>query len=92
MVSMELVINPVPLNCQMHSTRIRRTGGFNEIWEIIVWIVADVPSAPDPGVSNETTSLGKFVATNWSAFGQMEVSHWALCVCSMRSSARAFAA
>ena len=92
MVSMVLVIHSVPLSCQIQSTRIPRIGGLSEIWEIFVTIVADVPPEPDPGKSNETTSSGKFVATNWSTIGQLEVSHWALRACSMRSSALPFAA
>jgi hypothetical protein len=43
---------------------IHPNSGPIEIWEIFVTIVADVPPEPDPGISNETTLLGKFVATN----------------------------
>ena len=92
MVSMVLVINAPPLNCQMQSTRIPLIGGLSEIWEIVVSMVADVPPESDPGISNETTSAGKFVATNWSTVGQADVSHWALRVSSMRSIALALAA
>ena len=92
MVSMVLVINSTPRYCQMQSTRILLIGGVSEIWEIVVSIVADVPPEPDPGVSNETTSSGKFVAINWSTTGQLDVSHRALRASSMRSIALAFAA
>jgi hypothetical protein len=92
MVSIELVINSVPLNRQMQSTRILLIGSVGEIREIVVLIVADVPPESEPGMSNETTSSGKFVATNWSTFGQMDVSHLALRVSSMRSIALALAA
>ena len=92
MVSIVLVINAIPLNCQMQSTRILLIGGVSEIWEIVGSIVADVPPEPDPGVSNETTSSGKFVATNWSTTGQLDVSHRALRASSMRSIALALAA
>ena len=63
-----------------------------EICEIFVTIVADVPPEPDPGISRETTLLGKFVATNWSTAGQLDVSHRALRVSSTRSITLAFAA
>ena len=92
MVSMVLVIVSPPLNCQMQSTRIPLIGGVSEIWEIFVLMVADVPPEPDPGISNETTLSGKFVATNWSTIGQLDVSHWALRASSMRSIALALAA
>ena len=92
MVSIVLVINSAPSNCQMQSTRIFLIGGASEIWEIVVLIVAEVPPEPDPGISNETTLSGKFVATNWSMIGQTDVSHLALRVSSMRSIARALAA
>ena len=69
MVSMVLVIHSAPRNCQMQSTRILLIGGLSEIWEMVVSMVAVVPPEPDPGISNETTSLGKFVATNWSTIG-----------------------
>ena len=92
MVSIVLVINSAPLNCQMQSTRILLTGGVSEIWEISVIIVAEVPPEADPGRSNETTLSGKFVATNWSTTGQLDVSHRALRVSSMRSIALAFPA
>lgn len=92
MVSMVLVIHSVPLNCQMQSTWILLIGGLSEIWEIVVSMVAVVPPEPEPGISNETTSLGKFVATNWSTIGEAAVSHWALRVSSMRSIALALPA
>jgi hypothetical protein len=92
MVSMVLVIHSVPRNCQTQSTRMLLIGGVTEICEIVVIMVADVPPEPDPGVSNETTSSGKFVATNWSTFVEPAVSHWALRACSMRSIALALAA
>ena len=92
MVSIVLVINSTPLNCQMQSTRIVLTGGVTESWEIVVTIVAEVPPEPDPGISNETTSSGKFVATNSSMVGQADVSHLAPRVSSMRSIAWALAA
>jgi len=92
MVSNVLVINSAPLNCQMQSTRIPLIGGVSEILEIVVLIVADVPPEPDPGISNETTLSGKFVATNRSTIGQTDVSHLTLRVSSMRSIALALAA
>ena len=64
MVSMVLVIVSTPRNCQMQSTRMSRIGGVSEIWEIFVLMVADVPPEADPGMSNDTTTSGKFVATN----------------------------
>ena len=52
MVSIVLVMNSAPLNCQMQSTRIPLIGGLSEISEIVVLIVTDVPPEPDPGISN----------------------------------------
>ena len=64
MVSTVLVIVSTPRNFQMQSTRMSRIGGVSEIWEIFVLMVADVPPEVDPGMSNETTTSGKFVAAN----------------------------
>ena len=36
MVSIVLVINSAPWNCQMQSTRMSLIGGLSEIWEIVV--------------------------------------------------------
>ena len=92
MVSIVLVINSTPLNCQMQSTRILLIGGVSEIWEIVVLIVADVPFVSVPGISKVTGSSGKFVATNWSAASELDVFHWTLRASSMRCIALAFAA
>ena len=63
MVSMVLVINSTPLNCQMQSTRILLTGGESEISDISVLSVANVVSESDPDKPKVTTLSGKFVAT-----------------------------